>query len=190
MEKDPSQLREQLRAQLEAEEQLDYTDTLVVRCPPFLCFTICQYPLLFFFLTFISILEAEYLKEARTSSKVTAKFTYAVCLLKTPSRSNREKALVLLREIEIANRKANLIELRELYYYLALAYMRLGDYTPAREYCDSLLNMEPNNTQALALRALIQEQVHKDGLLGMALVGGGLAAAAAITLGAFLLAKK
>lgn len=71
---------------------------------------------------------------------------------------------------------------RECLYYLALGNYKLGNYAEARRYNDSLLELEGGNLQAQSLRQLIDEKVSKEGLMGVAIVGG-LAAAAAVGVG-------
>jgi fission 1 protein len=50
---------------------------------------------------------------------------------------------------------------RECLYYLALGQYKLGHYTEARRFNDSLLENEPRNMQALSLKALIDDRVAK-----------------------------
>lgn len=71
---------------------------------------------------------------------------------------------------------------RECLYYLALGNYKLGNYAEARRYNDGLLEIEPGNLQALSLRQLVDEKVAREGLFGVAIVGG-LAAAAAVGVG-------
>ena len=71
---------------------------------------------------------------------------------------------------------------RECLYYLALGNYKLGNYAEARRYNDSLLELEGGNMQAQSLRQLIDDKVAKEGMMGMAIVGG-LAAAAAVGVG-------
>jgi fission 1 protein len=54
-----------------------------------------------------------------------------------------------------------------------------GNYAEARRYNDSLLEIEDGNLQAQSLRDLIEEKVAKEGLYGVAIVGG-LAVAAGV----------
>lgn len=68
---------------------------------------------------------------------------------------------------------------RECLYYLALGNYKLGNYAEARRYNDSLIELEPNNLQAQSLSQLIEDKVNKEGLVGMAIVGG-LAVAAGV----------
>jgi fission 1 protein len=55
----------------------------------------------------------------------------------------------------------------------------LGNYAEARRYNDLLTDLEPNNLQAASLRGLIEEKVQREGLVGVAIVGG-LAVAAGV----------
>ena len=68
---------------------------------------------------------------------------------------------------------------RECLYYLALGNYKLGNYAEARRYNDILLDHEPTNMQAGSLRGLIDDKVAKEGMVGVAIVGG-LAVAAGI----------
>ena len=67
---------------------------------------------------------------------------------------------------------------------MALGNFKLGSFAEARRYNDSLLEFEPGNLQAQSLRDLIDEKVQKEGLMGMAIVGG--VAVAAGVLGSML----
>lgn len=55
----------------------------------------------------------------------------------------------------------------------------MGNYAEARRYNDLLLDLEPTNGQANSLRGLIDDKVAKEGLMGVAIVGG-LAVAAGV----------
>ena len=68
---------------------------------------------------------------------------------------------------------------RECLYYLALGNYKLGSYAEARRYNDLLLDHEPGNLQAGSLRSLIDDKVAKEGMMGIAIVGG-LAVAAGV----------
>lgn len=48
---------------------------------------------------------------------------------------------------------------RECLFYLALGHFKLGNYNDARKFNDSLLEFEPNNGQARALRVEIEDRV-------------------------------
>lgn len=61
---------------------------------------------------------------------------------------------------------------RECLYYLALGNYKLGNYAEARRYNDLLMEKEPGNLQASSLRTLIDDKVSREGLVGVAIVGG------------------
>ena len=65
---------------------------------------------------------------------------------------------------------------------MALGNYKLGNYAESKRYNDSLLELESGNLQAQSLRSLIDDKVAKEGLMGVAIVGG-LAAAAAVGVG-------
>ena len=69
---------------------------------------------------------------------------------------------------------------RECLYYLALGNFKLGSYAEARRYNDLLLDLEPGNLQAASLRELVDEKVQKEGLMGVAIVGGIAVAAGVV----------
>ena len=78
---------------------------------------------------------------------------------------------------------------RECLYYLALGNFKLGNYAEARRYNDLLLEKEPGNLQAGSLRQLIDDKVAKEGLMGVAIVGG-IAVAAGIVGGLIMRGSK
>lgn len=99
-------------------------------------------------------------------------------LIKSNSRQDQQEGVRLLSEIFRASPDRR----RECLYYLALGNYKLGNYAEARRYNDSLLEIEGGNLQAQSLRQLIDDKVAKEGLMGVAIVGG-LAAAAAVGVG-------
>lgn len=56
----------------------------------------------------------------------------------------------------------------------------MGNYAEARKYNDLLLDLEGENQQAGSLRTLIDDRVAKEGLVGVAIVGGIAVAAGVI----------
>jgi fission 1 protein len=78
---------------------------------------------------------------------------------------------------------------RECLYYLALGNFKLGNYAEARRYNDLLLDKEPNNLQAASLRTLIDDKVAREGMMGVAIVGG-IAVAAGIVGGLIMKSSK
>lgn len=89
-------------------------------------------------------------------------------LIKSNSRSEQQEGVRLLSEIFRTAPERR----RECLYYLALGNYKLGNYAEARRYNDLLLEHEPENLQAASLRSLIDDKVAKEGLMGIAIVGG------------------
>lgn len=80
---------------------------------------------------------------------------------------------------------------RECLYYLALGHCKLKNYTEAKKFIGKLLSKEPNNMQAQSLNSMIDNDVQKEGLIGMAIAGGAVAVMGAITIAAIKkLAKR
>ena len=124
----------------------------------------------------LQVLRAQYDKESEGSYiSLQTKFNLAWGLIKSASRPDQQEGVTLLSEIFRASPDRR----RECLYYLALGNYKLGNYGEARRYNDSLLEMEEGNLQALSLRGLVEERVAREGVLGVAIVGG-LAAAAAV----------
>jgi len=99
---------------------------------------------------------------------VQTKFNYAWGLVKSNQRSDQHLGVMLLSEIFRSSPERR----RECLYYLALGNYKLGNYGEARRYNDLLLEKEPGNLQAINLRTLIDDKVSKEGMVGMAIVGG------------------
>jgi fission 1 protein len=70
-----------------------------------------------------------------------------------------------------------------------LGNFKLGNYAEARRYNDLLLDKEPNNLQAASLRTLIDDKVAREGMMGVAIVGG-IAVAAGIVGGLIMKSSK
>ncbi|CAK4032674.1 Mitochondria fission 1 [Lecanosticta acicola] len=122
----------------------------------------------------LQVLRSQYEKEGEYVSLQT-KFNFAWGLIKSADRSDQQEGVRLLSDIFRASPDRR----RECLYYLALGNYKLGNYAEARRYNDSLLEIEPNNLQAQSLSQLVEDKVNKEGLMGMAIVGG-LAVAAGV----------
>ena len=96
-------------------------------------------------------------------------------LIKSALRNEQQEGVRLLSEITRNAPERR----RECLYYLALGNYKLGNYAEARRYNDILLEHEPTNMQAGSLQGLIDDKVAKEGIMGVAIVGG-LAVAAGI----------
>jgi len=134
----------------------------------------------------LEILERHYQKEQPHVS-VQTRFNLAWGYIKSNAAADQKKGLDLL--VGIYNDSAS--RRRECLFYLALGSYKLGDYTAARKYADILLQHEPQNRQIVALRQEIEEKLNREGLVGMAIVGGAVAAVGAgATLLGVLLGKR
>ena len=97
-------------------------------------------------------------------------------MVKSNTRTDQHLGVMLLSEIFRTSPERR----RECLYYLALGNFKLGNFANARKYNDLLLDNEPNNLQATNLRALIDDKVAKEGLMGVAIVSGIAVAAGVI----------
>ncbi|KAM4611398.1 mitochondrial fission 1 protein [Polymixia lowei] len=97
------------------------------------------------------------------------KFEYAWCLIRSKYSSDIKKGIELLEELV---QKGTKDDSRDFLFYLAVANYRLKEYERALKYIRTLLKNEPGNKQALELEKLIDKALKKDGLVGMAIVGG------------------
>ncbi|KAK9239047.1 hypothetical protein V1525DRAFT_399663 [Lipomyces kononenkoae] len=132
----------------------------------------------------LDVLRNQYVKEEPFVS-IQTKFNYAWGLIKSPRRDEQHLGVRLLTEIfrDAPERR------RECLYYLALGNYKLGNYVEARRYNDLLMDREPNNMQARSLNKLIDDRVAKEGLVGLAIIGGAVAASG-ILLGALLKRRR
>jgi len=122
----------------------------------------------------LQVLRAQYEKEGEYVG-VQTKFNYAWGLIKSNTRTEQQEGVRLFTDIF----KTTPERRRECLYYLALGNYKLGNYAEARRYNDLLLEKEPGNLQAGSLHQLIDDKVAKEGLMGVAIVGG-IAVAAGI----------
>jgi fission 1 protein len=122
----------------------------------------------------LQVLRSQYEKEGEFVSLQT-KFNYSWGLIKSSSRPEQQEGVRLLTEIFRASPDRR----RECLYYLALGNYKLGNYADAKRYNDSLLEIESGNLQSQSLNQLIEDKVAKEGLVGVAIVGG-LAVAAGV----------
>eukprot|EP01087_Luapelamoeba_hula_P014814 TRINITY_DN4392_c0_g1_i2.p1 TRINITY_DN4392_c0_g1~~TRINITY_DN4392_c0_g1_i2.p1 ORF type:complete len:171 (+),score=42.50 TRINITY_DN4392_c0_g1_i2:75-515(+) len=118
-------------------------------------------------------------------NKSTKKFPYATLLTRSADPRNVRFGIGLLQEI--LHEKPD--EKRDTLYYLALAHYRLQEYLQARQYAEVLLRLQPENRQIQQLKAVMDEQIKKDGLIGIGIVSGIGALAAVAAVGGFIIAK-
>lgn len=104
------------------------------------------------------------------------KFNYAWGLIKSNHRGEQQLGVQLLSDIW----KTAPERRRECLYYLALGNYKLGNYAEARRYNDKLLEKEPGNLQGGSLQQLIDDKVSKEGMVGMAILGGAAVVAGVV----------
>ncbi|KAG0358152.1 hypothetical protein BC939DRAFT_508816 [Gamsiella multidivaricata] len=114
----------------------------------------------------LEVLKKQYIREGEYVTEQT-RFNYAWGLIKSKNRRDQTQGVLILTDIyrEVPDRR------RECLFYLALGHFRLGNYNDARKFNESLLEFEPNNSQAHALRQEIEDRVAREGYIGMAIVG-------------------
>ncbi|XP_056156016.1 mitochondrial fission 1 protein [Lampris incognitus] len=106
---------------------------------------------------------------AKGAASKETKFEYAWCLIRSKYSDDIKKGIVLLEELV---QKGTKDDSRDFLFYLSVANYRLKEYEKALKYIRTLLRNEPGNKQALELETLIDKALKKDGLVGMAIVGG------------------
>lgn len=110
---------------------------------------------------------------------VQSQFNYSWGLIKSNDPNDQKLGIKTLTDLY----KSSPQRRRECLYYLALGCFKIGDYSNSRRYIDSLITHEPHNDQFLKLQKIIQDKIATDGLVGIALVSGIVAAGAtALTL--------
>ncbi|XP_012944417.1 mitochondrial fission 1 protein [Aplysia californica] len=101
-------------------------------------------------------------------------FDYAWCLIRSRYVSDMHKGIALLEDLmRIA--KDDLSQ-RDYLFYIAVGFVRIKEYERALKYTEAIRKIEPNNRQAQQLDGYIKAKMKKDGLLGMAIVGGAVLA--------------
>lgn len=83
-----------------------------------------------------------------------SQFDYALCLLRSPYKSDMQKAALLLTDL-LNSDKSNK---RDYLFHLAVVHTRLNNYIDAEGYVDKIYKTEPNNSQVSTLRSVIAEK--------------------------------
>ncbi|GMQ04733.1 hypothetical protein CsSME_00050058 [Camellia sinensis var. sinensis] len=89
---------------------------------------------------------------------------------------------IAMLEASLAN-SGSPLQKREKLYLLAIGYYRSGEYRRSRQLAEQCLEIAPDWMQALTLKKTLDDQITKDGLIGIGitatvvgLVAGGIAA--------------
>ncbi|ETN79790.1 hypothetical protein NECAME_09623 [Necator americanus] len=123
----------------------------------------------------------------RGSPSAIATFNYGTALIRSTKQDVTEGTNLLesmrsfshtltVGEIEyreLLREEPDDVNKRDYVYFLAIANARLKNYDRALAYIDILLAAETHNRQASQLREIIEKRMKKDGLLGLAVIGGG-----------------
>ncbi|XP_002734304.1 mitochondrial fission 1 protein-like [Saccoglossus kowalevskii] len=123
--------------------------------------------------------------EGKVSSKTT--FEYAWCLIRSRYLRDMQKGVILLEDLYVHGDDESQ---RDYLFYLAIGNYRLKEYTKALNYIRAILKNEPKNHQALELEKLIKKKMNREGLMGMAIVGGAALALGSLVGLGVALAKK
>ncbi|XP_062518994.1 mitochondrial fission 1 protein-like [Corticium candelabrum] len=114
------------------------------------------------------------------------KFSYAWALIRSRYKDDVTQGISMMEGLCKSSSSQ-----RDFLYFIACGYYRLEEYETSLKTVDKILASEPRNRQALDLKGLIKKRLKRDGLMGMAIVGGGVAvAAAAVGLFAVAFSKK
>ncbi|XP_067143313.1 mitochondrial fission 1 protein [Centruroides vittatus] len=109
----------------------------------------------------------EHLNRGEVTSKI--KFEYAWCLTRSRYPADIRRGVILLEDLfNNGDEQAK----RDYLYYLAVGNTKLKEYNKASSYIKAFLSVEPTNRQAQELQKLIKDRMRKEGLMGMAIVGG------------------
>ncbi|CAG8512183.1 8276_t:CDS:2 [Paraglomus brasilianum] len=114
----------------------------------------------------LEVLKGRYQKELPEVTTQT-KFNYAWGLVRSRRQTCNKEGIKLFYEIYNESRERR----RECLYYLALGHYKVGEYRKAKEHNNQLLQLEPNNQQALSLAEVIDEKVNREGIIGAAITG-------------------
>jgi len=121
----------------------------------------------------------KYMKEQESLGKVSAEtqFSYAWCLVRSANKQDVHLGIQLLKDL--FQKTKDETAKRDYLYYLAIGHTRLKEYNEALKFSNAILQVEQGNHQAVMLSEYIEKKMKKEGLIGMAIVGG----AAAIAIG-------
>ncbi|BFZ06148.1 hypothetical protein BsWGS_09186 [Bradybaena similaris] len=114
-------------------------------------------------------------------------FDYAWCLVRSRYTSDIHRGIALIEDL-LKHVKDDLSQ-RDYLFYIAVGFVRLKEYEKALKYTDAICKIEHNNRQAVQLERYIKSRMKKDGLIGMAIVGGAALAVGGLV-GATIAALK
>lgn len=112
-------------------------------------------------------------------------FNYAWGLIKSKGRKYQQEGVDILKVLYKKDPEVR----KDCLYFLSMGSLKLGDYASAREYIEELLKIEPENSQGLAMKEVIEDRITREGLIGLGIAGGVLALGVGIV-GALIRRKR
>lgn len=133
--------------------------------------------------------EIKYNEEIQSQGRAssTAQFEYAWCLVRSKYSADIRKGILLLEDL-FKNRDESAKQ--DYLYYLAIGNARIKEYQTSLKYIRALLQIQPGNRQATDLEGVVKKKMERDGLVGMAVVGGATLAFGALVGVGIALAKS
>ncbi|KAK4011138.1 mitochondrial fission 1 protein [Daphnia magna] len=105
-------------------------------------------------------------------------FEYAWCLIRSKYPTDVKRGIFLLEDLSKGENESGK---RDCIYYLAIGNAKIKEYSKALGYTKVLLQVEPGNRQVQTLKHTIEKRMEREGLKGMAIIGG-----AALALGSLI----
>jgi fission 1 protein len=108
-----------------------------------------------------------------------SQFNYAWGLIKSSNHKHVASGIEILRHLYQDNEDLK----RECLYYLSLGSYKIGEYGRSRQYVEKLLEIDPNNMQAMGLKTSIEDKITNDGLIGLGIGTGAVAIGVGVLVG-------
>ncbi|GMM44559.1 Fis1 protein [Pichia kluyveri] len=123
----------------------------------------------------LAILEAQVESEQPVAT-TQSQFNYGWGLIKSNDNDDVKTGINIITEIF----KTTPSRRTECIYYLSLACFKIKEYQEATRYIDTLLTYQPENTNAIKLKKMIENELAKDSLIGFAIISSAVAATVGI----------
>merc|ERR1712063_56971 len=114
-------------------------------------------------------------------------FEYAWCLIRSRYPTDIKRGIFLLEDLLKGGSESSR---RDCLYYLAIGNSKIKEYSKALGYTKVLLQVEPGNRQVQVLKQTIEKRMEREGLKGMAILGGAVLALGSLVGLGVALAKK
>lgn len=115
-----------------------------------------------------------------------AEYRLAWALVHSPHREDVEVGEDIAKQLISVETDRN----RDAEYYLAVAYYKLGKYVGARRQIAQILEKWPDFRQAERLKALADEKVMREGLIGVGIAGAAVVGIGAVAAGVLSMMAK